>query len=142
MTTRVLPLLAALVLASPAAADVDGVWLTRGGKSKVRIERCADGPGWCGNIVWLAEPSGADGRPLRDLENRDPALRGRPVLGMALLTGFARRKGDAWSGGVIYNPEDGRNYRAELRRTGARSLEVKGCALRIFCQTQQWSLVP
>jgi len=42
-----------------------------------------------------------------------------------------------WSGGELYNPDDGRTYTGEIR-VKRGTLELRGCALRIFCQTQTW----
>jgi len=41
-------------------------------------------------VTWLWEPIDAEGRPMRDRHNPDPGLRGRPILGLALLEDFRR----------------------------------------------------
>ncbi len=42
--------------------------------------------------------------------------------------------------GRIYNPENGRTYRASLKLRSPDLLEVKGCLL-IVCDTQVWRRV-
>jgi uncharacterized protein (DUF2147 family) len=132
-------LVALLAMPANAMPAIDGRWLTPGGKSIVEIAPCNNGKR-CGRIAWLRDHA-PDGGLLRDAENHDPALRHRPVLGIELLAGFRSTPAGVWRGGRIYNPEDGRTYSAQLRRTDSRTLEVKGCALSIFCRTQQWTLV-
>ena len=129
----------ALTCRAAAAAEIAGSWLTPGGKSIVEIRPCAGRSDWCGRIAWLRDAKSPDGGAVRDTENSEPKLRGRPILGIELLAGFQRASDGVWKGGRIYNPEDGRTYRARLRRVDDRTLEVKGCALSIFCRTQHWT---
>jgi uncharacterized protein (DUF2147 family) len=143
MFRHIVALGAGLVFATPASAspEIGGSWLTPGGKSIVEIRPCAGRVDWCGRIAWLRDPLAPDGGPVRDAENRDAALRQRPLLGIELLSGFRRAPDGVWKHGRIYNPEDGRTYNAQLRRSGNGMLEVKGCALSIFCRTQHWTQV-
>lgn len=128
-----------------SGGDIDGIygiWATQGFGSKVRIARCGRENGSiCGEIVWLWEPNDDQGAAILDANNPDDNLTTRPLLGINILEGFAfdSDRGD-WRGGRIYNPEDGRSYRATIRRRDGSTLEVKGCAARIFCQTQIWRL--
>jgi uncharacterized protein (DUF2147 family) len=134
-------LLAALPLAAVAAADPSalGEWVTEGGKARVRIEPCAADPGeLCGAIVWSYRPDDAAPGPLVDVNNQDPALRSRPIVGLPLLQGFAPDGPGAWSGGTIYDPEGGKTYRSKMRLAGPDSLEVEGCVLFV-CRGQTWT---
>ena len=129
----------AVCLAGGARADsAQGVWMTEGGKSHVRIQRRGDG--LRGEIVWLKEPRDDDGSEKRDIHNRDESLRDRPILGLPLLTGFSGRGGGEWTGGEIYNPEDGKTYRSRLKLADPATLKVSGCVL-FFCKTQTWTRV-
>lgn len=121
-----------------AVLAAEGVWLTEGGKSHVEIRPC--GGKLCGEIVWLEEPGNEDGSPKLDKHNRDESLRSRPILGIELLTGFPAAEGGEWTGGEIYNPENGKTYRSELELEGANTLKVRGCVF-IFCETQTWTRV-
>ena len=122
-----------------AGADPKGTWLTDGGKSHVEIESCGDK--LCGAIVWLKEPNNAKGSPKLDVNNEKESLRGRPILGLDLLTNFAAKGGGKWEGGKIYNPEDGKTYRSKLKLVDADTLEVSGCVL-FFCKDQIWTRLP
>lgn len=129
-------MLAGSVAVSPALAapaPVTGRWLTAGSKAIVEISTC--GVALCGRIARVLKPR--PGGPAVDANNPDPARRGQPIEGLALLTGFAAA-GDHWRG-RIYDPESGRSYRSELRAEGG-TLKVKGC-YGPFCRTQEWTRV-
>lgn len=125
---------AALVTASPllAAQPVEGKWMTAEGDAVITIGDC--GERLCGRITkfLVTPPQGAD---QRDVNNRNPKLRNRKLLGMPVLTGFIE-DGDEWRG-EIYDPKSGKTYRSIIRRKNSATLEVKGC-LGPFCQTQTW----
>jgi uncharacterized protein (DUF2147 family) len=126
-------LLAALCLASPAAAQssIDGVWRDDGGYVEITVGPC--GQARCGRITRIIRTK--PGETDRDRHNDDPALRSRPILGVTILSGLTWR-GGAWRGRV-YNPEDGGTYRAEVRPGAGGTLEVKGC-LAMICRTRRW----
>ena len=122
-----------LFIAAPvfAAQPIDGRWITQDGKAIVTVGRC--GSTRCGRVSRILAPT-PDGPP-RDERNPNKALRNRPVLGLAVLTGFTDRGGD-WRG-RIYSPEEGKSYRSILRLKPDGTLGVKGC-IAIFCQSQTW----
>jgi hypothetical protein len=94
----------------------------------------------CGVVTWLWEPIDTEGRLIRDKHNPDPRLRARPILGLSLLEDFQRIVNEESTEGQIYNPENGRTYRASLKLRSPDLLEVKGC-LFIACDTQVWRRV-
>lgn len=126
------------LLAPTAYADVTGTWSTVDDKSHVKIESC--GGKFCGKIVWLKVPNNPEGKPKKDLNNTDEALRARPILGLELLSGFLPESKTEWEDGTIYNPEDGKTYSSTLTITKPGELEVEGCVL-FFCKTQVWKKV-
>lgn len=129
MRLAALPL--AFLLAAAVPAPITGRWLTAEGKAVVEIAAC--GRSLCGRIARVLKPR--PGGPAVDVNNPDPALRGRPIRGIAILSGY-RPSGDRWHG-RIYDPESGRTYRSELSRVGG-VLTVKGC-WGPFCRSQQWT---
>jgi uncharacterized protein (DUF2147 family) len=126
--------LAALVpSAAWAAPDATGNWLVEGGTAIVAIGPC--GPNICGRIsrILQREP-GWNGA---DVNNPDPKLRTRPVLGLPILTGF-KRAGTGLSGGRIYDPNSGKTYRSKVSLNPDGSLKVSGC-IAVFCRAQRWT---
>lgn len=128
-------LIASLALnAGPAfaAEPITGRWITEDRDAVVEIKQC--GRVICGRIArfLIAPPDGAD---QRDINNPGTALRKRKLLGLPILTQF-RKDDDLWRG-EIYDPNRGRTFRSVIRRTGANTLEVKGC-VSFICQTQTW----
>lgn len=77
------------------------------------------------------------GRSRTDARNPDRALRARPLVGVEIVRGLRETAPGVWTDGALYNPDDGRTYSGEIRlRNGL--LELRGCALKIACQTQTW----
>lgn len=122
----------------PSQADPVGTWLTDSGKSRVKIETCE--AGLCGTIMWLKNPLNAAGTDLLDSNNVDESLRGRTVVGIEVVYGFTEARPGRWTGGKIYNPEDGRTYNSRLVERDENTLTVKGCVLFI-CKSQTWTRV-
>ncbi|GLK80622.1 DUF2147 domain-containing protein [Methylopila turkensis] len=126
--------LAALMIsgAAPASADPAGQWTTP--KARVKISDC--GGALCATVIALKEPNDEAGRPKLDRNNPDKAKQSRTIVGVSILTGM-KPNGDQWLG-QIYNPEDGRTYKAYMKEQGA-NLQVQGCALGgLVCKTQVW----
>jgi len=136
-------LCASLLLAASAAtaedgAGIAGLWATPGFGSIVELAPCAGAPATvCGRIVWLWEPNDERGRPRVDRNNPDRLMRTRPLVGTEIATGLRETAPGVWSEGRIYNPDDGRTYTGAIRARGV-VLELEGCALRVFCETQTW----
>lgn len=124
------------------ASNVQGVWLTKEGKSKVKIFDC--GGKLCGTIVWLAEPLNDQGAAKVDQMNPDAGLRERPIVGLPLLDGFvAGDEENYWVDGTIYNPEDGETYSCTMRLQEDGTLKVHGyVGLPLFGKSQIWTREP
>jgi uncharacterized protein (DUF2147 family) len=132
--------LVASMAALAQGAGVSGVWNTEHRDARIRIAAC--GPALCGTIVGLAEPLDKDGRAKTDLNNPDPAKRGRPLVGLTILTGLARGgedSGEVWRG-VIYNADDGKAYQVSVRLIDGRRAAIRGCILGgLFCGGETWT---
>jgi uncharacterized protein (DUF2147 family) len=135
-------LLALLVTTSAGAQSVNpiGVWLHPNGRIQVEIAPCGDR--WCGKLVWFKWPNDAQGLPLVDLKNPDPALRSRPLLGLTILRGLRRTGERTWEDGKIYNAEDGANYNAEISYQDNGVMRVRAYVLLpLFGETEIWTRV-
>ena len=131
------PLAAAAALATAAATPasaatpIAGRYLTEDGAGVIVVGPC--GNTVCGRLATIlkSEPGAAK----TDVNNADPALRTRPILGMPILSGFTDAGSD-WRG-RIYDPRNGKTYKSIVSRNPDGSLKVKGC-IAFFCQTQTW----
>lgn len=126
-------LTALLLAAAPASSGVEGQWLTAERNAIVTIAPC--GAQVCGTIakVLVTRP----GVPRTDVNNRDPKLRARPLVGLPILRGFTR-SGGTWKGGRAYDPKSGREYRSTLQLEANGTLKVTGC-VAFICQSQYWT---
>ena len=134
--------LACLAIAGPAQAqansDLMGRWATEGFDSIVELTPCpGDADAICGRVLWLWDEADASGQPRKDIRNPDKSLRARPIVGIEIVHGLKRSASGTSFSGLLYDPDDGRTYTGVLQQRG-RTLELKGCALTLFCDTQIW----
>ena len=104
-------LLIGLQLSAHTADFPLGPWTTQDRNAIVQVAPCtSDATHLCGTIARILEPSDKDAL---DARNPDPKLRGRPVLGLTILSGFAPNPGNArcpWRAGKAYDPAAGKSY--------------------------------
>ena len=131
----------ALVLAAAAGtaaaqATPVGLWKTiddetKQEKSYVRITE-ANGA-LTGRIEKLIDPARQDAKCEKCTDER----KDKPVTGMTILRN-AKANGDAWEGGDILDPNNGKVYRVRLKpEEGGRQLEVRGY-IGPFYRNQHW----
>lgn len=127
----------ALTAATPAlAADpVQGDWVTQAGNARVRIGPCPEDTKLMCGIVAATRGAAASAR---DVKNRDPALRARPILGMQAMTGFRRAAPGRWTGGRIYSAGNGQTYDGALTVRPDGTMKVEICLLKMACREQTW----
>jgi uncharacterized protein (DUF2147 family) len=135
---KTLPALAAalagtIALAAPAQAaqPINGRYVTEDGAALVEVGPC--GGKTCGRIVRVLKH--APGAAATDVNNKDKALRSRPIVGMPVLSEFADAGSD-WRG-RIYDPRNGKTYKSIVSRNTDGTLKVQGC-IAFLCQTQVW----
>jgi|HubBroStandDraft_6_1064221.scaffolds.fasta_scaffold114016_2 uncharacterized protein (DUF2147 family) len=98
---------------------------------RVRFERVPDGT-YVGIISWSAEPK-------KDVHNKDPKLRDRPLVGSVLMWHLRYDDGE-YVDGYVYNPEDGGTYRLKAQVLGLESLKIRGfLGISLFGQSKVWS---
>lgn len=161
-----LAVLSAGLLAPCASAWADqqerqiiGDWLTREKDGVVRIRQA--GPAeLTATAVTATATATSTGRPgatlppmrvegsivagpgptRKDDKNPDPALRTRPLLGATILHDFHYDGGGKWSGGLIYDPDNGKTYRCQLTLKDADTLEVRGyIGTPLLGRTETWT---
>ena len=109
-------------LAAAFAQDVVGKWKLEDGSAIVEVYQ--EGDVFNGKIVWLKNPTEADGSPAVDSNNPDAKLRSRQLIGLNMLSGL-KQKGGEYSGGSIYDPGNGKTYNCSMKVEGD-TLKVRG----------------
>ncbi len=125
-------------LLTPLPQQAVGVWADENGESNIEISSC--GTTLCGRVVWLKHPTDASGQPVTDEQNPEKALRSRPLLGLKIISGLRFEPQNKYLRGKVYNADDGKTYDLYLKPAG-RTMQVKGCFLKVLCDTQTWTRV-
>ena len=108
-------ILALAPLATAFAQDVIGKWKLGTGTAIVEVYQ--EGDVYNGKIVWLKNPTRADGTPVVDHNNPDEKLRSRQLMGLNMLSGL-KKKGSEYTGGKIYDPANGKIYYCSMEVVG------------------------
>ncbi len=140
----------------PVPADeILGQWYTDGNESIVVVTQ-TDGK-YFGKIIWLSEPlytkdepDGDAGKPKRNKNASEPADQKKPIIGLQVLKNFAYDADDkSWSGGTIYDPNNGRTYKCVVRmQEDAKGIDGKSLHVRGYIgipqlgRTTVWYRVP
>jgi uncharacterized protein (DUF2147 family) len=112
----------------PAQADPRGLWLAQDG-AKVQVGPC--GARLCATIaVPKSRVDPATGQPWTDKNNPNPALRSRPLVGVAVLSGLVPETPGKWSG-QLYNVDNGQTYTGHLVEVDRGTVRVEGCVIGI-----------
>jgi len=99
-------------------------------------------------IVQIAEKNGVySGVILKLLDPSAPLVcdkctdnrKGKPITGMEILSGL-KKTGDAYSGGLILDPDDGEIYRAEMKlKDQGSKLDLRAyIGIPLLGRTQTW----
>jgi uncharacterized protein (DUF2147 family) len=142
VTILVIGALAALTfeaLANDFGPDaIVGPWATHEG-GEVKFHPCDDETGeLCGSIIAL-RPEDAVLNPT-DVNNPDPALRQRPILGITMFMGLEADSDGKWSDGQLYNTLTGKQYDSKIRLLDADTLKISGC-IGFFCRSFEWQRI-
>jgi uncharacterized protein (DUF2147 family) len=120
-----------------AQADPRGLWLAQDG-AKVHVSSC--GNALCAVIAEAkSRIDPATGQPWTDKNNPDPALRDRPLVGVAVLRSLQPDGPGKWSG-TLYNDDNGNTYNGHLLELGPRTIRIEGCVIGI-CGGQNLSRI-
>jgi len=106
--------------------DITGTWYSAVKHGSVRIYK--NGEKYDGRLIDLKPSPGQEGKPLPDIHNPDVARRGRPLIGILLLTDVTYdRKKKRWKGKLYdYDGAGGNTYDSYLTITRNGRLNIKG----------------
>ena len=118
-------------------AGIEGRWLSGDGDGWIEVT--IEGDRLVGRIAGSPNdrPGGA---PRYDELNPDPALRGRPLKGLTIMSGFRYDKDGRWVDGRIYDPNSGNTYKGTIRQVDANTLKLRGyVGISLFGRTETWT---
>lgn len=133
-----LPLMMAAMSASAADGAV-GRWKTNDDKtgkvkSIVEITQATNGT-LTGKVVDILH---SDKGPNPVCDGCEGANKNKPVKGMTILWNLKADGANAWSGGTILDPGNGKTYKSKMKlQTGGAKLDVSGC-VAFICRAQTW----
>ena len=104
------------------AQEVVGKWKLENGSAIVEVYK--SGNVYNGKIVWLQNPTEADGSPAVDDKNPKKELRSRQLIGLNMLSNL-KKDGGEYTGGSIYDPGNGKTYHCSMKVEG-NTLHVRG----------------
>lgn len=121
------------------ADDILGTWLNATGKGQIRIYKT--GNAFFGKIIWLKEPNGQDGKPKLDINNPSLSAHSRPIIGTEVLRNFIFDT-DRWTGGTIYDPQNGKDYKCIIKLKDHQTLSLRGyIGISLLGRTEVWTRV-
>ena len=127
-----LPLAAASTMAS-----IEGRWLSGDGDGWIEIT--LEGDSLVGRIAGSPNDRRGDA-PRYDRLNPDPALRGRPLKGLTIMSGFQYETDGRWVDGRIYDPNSGNTYKGTIQQVDANTLKLRGyVGISLFGRTETWT---
>ncbi|WP_232210427.1 DUF2147 domain-containing protein [Nitrococcus mobilis] len=113
-----------------------GLWKTiddESGEAKSIVEIYEQDSTLYGRVIELLNPPPDNPNPV--CEKCEGDRKDEPIEGMVILHGM-KPDGDAWSGGAILDPENGKTYRCKLWVENGK-LKIRGY-VTFFYRTQEW----
>jgi uncharacterized protein (DUF2147 family) len=117
-----------------------GLWEVGSGKARIKVTKYGDKYG--GKIVWLRDPLDEKGEKKVDKNNPEETKRTMPLLGLNNLLGFSYKEKGEYSGGTIYDPENGNTYNCVINLEDENTIQVRGyIGVQLFGRTDTWKRV-
>ncbi|RYF97872.1 MAG: DUF2147 domain-containing protein [Chitinophagaceae bacterium] len=113
-------------LAQQPADKIIGTWESVDSDVKLKFEFFRSDGKYFGKLLHASNMYEGDGKtPKSDSKNPDPKLRSRSRYGIINITNLVFDDGE-YSGGNLYNPEEGRTYRLKAELTGPNDMDFRG----------------
>lgn len=122
-----------------AQNSIEGIWYNTTKTGKVEIYKKGDQ--YFGKIVWIKDAlSEKTGQPKTDEFNPEEKLRSTPIIGLQVLKNFTYDGDGKFSGGTIYDPENGKTYKCKMTLQDNDHLDVRGyIGLPALGRTENWT---
>ena len=124
---------AAAGAADLAPTQILGNWLTEHHDGIIEISLAADG-------TYQGRIAGGNAPQRRDAHNPDDSKRDQLLLGQFIVKGMKYDGEGKWSGGTIYDPDNGRSYKCRWELLDAGRLQVRGfIGFSLLGRSQVWT---
>jgi uncharacterized protein (DUF2147 family) len=125
------------LVAASASKNIEGRWLSGDGDGWIEIT--LEGNSLVGRIAGSPNDQPGD-EPRYDDLNPDPKLRGRPLMGLTIMSDFRYDTDGRWVDGRIYDPNSGNTYKGTIRQVDANTLKLRGyVGISLFGRTETWT---
>ena len=120
------------------AQDISGTWYNTEKSGKIQI--FAEGDVYFGEIVWLEEPNDENGNPKVNENSPEASEQSMPIIGLRVLRDFTADGEGKFSGGTIYDPENGKTYKCVITVLSEDQLDVRGyVGIPALGRTENWT---
>lgn len=127
--------------ATAEVPPVAGVWFDDTARGAVELRPC--GTALCGHIVWLKEPTDANGAHRTDIYNPDPAKRSQRICGLQVIGNVKQQPDGTWDQGWVYDPKAGKAYDVAIEMPQQDRLTVTGYkGIKLLSKTLMWTRAP
>ncbi len=121
-------------LITAAEEEILGIWINQAGDGQIEITKQEEG--YSGTIVGSTDPNSPD---RKDINNPDPELRERSLTGLKILGQLKYRGNNKWSGGWIYDPNNGKTYKCKMTLKDSDTLDIRGyIGVSVFGRSEEW----
>jgi uncharacterized protein (DUF2147 family) len=119
-------------LAGTGPEQILGEWISEPRDGKILIYK--QGDRYFGKISWGKTP----GR--KDINNPDPKLKNRDLIGLVILQNF-KYTGSHWDSGTVYDPHSGKTYDCIIKvKDNNQKLDIRGfIGSAMFGRTSTWT---
>ena len=115
-------------------ADILGTWINHAGDGQIEISK--QGEAYVGIIIGSTDPNSPD---RKDINNPDQELRERSLTGLKILGQLFYRGDNKWSGGWIYDPNNGKTYKCKMTLKDSNTLDIRGyIGISAFGRSEEW----
>src|SRR5688572_23168748 len=104
--------------------QVVGIWESE--EKNLQIEMFEDNGQFAGRMIYFKCSSEEIMRASTDIENPDPNLTARKLLGLKLVTRLEYKGMSVWDDGEIYDPNTGRIFDARIKLISPNTAIVRG----------------
>src|SRR5262245_65356371 len=108
-----------------SAEDAFGLWSNPENGSNIEFYKCG-GEGLCAKLTKVTDGQRTDDK------NPDPAMRGRPIIGLVIMENAKRAGANKWSG-TLYNRDNGKTYSGTVTVRTRDAVDLSGCVWAVLC---------